>query len=83
MWSAVTSSVRIQSSYECFPLLFFGSEAKQYRAEKVLTQGEGKCQINNEDGPREAAEGAIEIRRGVLTVQPTRGVCNIFGMFRV
>lgn len=37
----------------------------------MLTQGEGKCQINNEDGPREAAEEATEIRLSVLIVQPT------------
>lgn len=44
----------------------------------MSTQGEGKCQINNEDGPREAAEEAIEIRQGVLAVQPTevRAVCS-------
>lgn len=37
----------------------------------MLTQGEGKCQINNEEGPREAAMEAIGIREGVLIVQPT------------
>ena len=67
----MASFVKIQSAYVCFSLFFSGSEARQYRAEKVLTQGEGKCQINNEDGPREAAEEAIEIRQGVLIVQPT------------
>lgn len=39
----------------------------------MLTQGEGKCQINNEEGPREATEEAIEIRRGVFIVHPSEG----------
>lgn len=67
----MASFVKIQSACLCFSLLSSGCEARQYRAEKVLTQGEGKCQINNEDRPRKAAEEATEIRRGVLTVQPT------------
>lgn len=43
---------------------------------KCRLRGEGKCQINNKDGPREAVEEAIEIRQGVLMVQPAevRGV---------
>lgn len=41
----------------------------------MLTQGEGKCQINNEDGPREAAEEATEIRPGILTVHRDRDAC--------
>lgn len=43
----------------------------------MLTQGEGKCPINNEDRPREAAEEAIEIRQGVLIVQPTEA-CGMY-----
>lgn len=43
----------------------------------MLTQGEGKCQINNEDEPRKAVEEATEIRQGVLTVQLT-DVCVMY-----
>lgn len=43
----------------------------------MLTQGEGKCQINNEDGPRKAAEDATEMRQGVLIVQPA-DVCVMY-----
>lgn len=71
--------VKIQSTYVCF--IFFvlcsGCKARQYWAENVLTQGEGKCQINNEGGPREAVEEAIEIRLNVLIVQLTEA-CTMY-----
>lgn len=73
----MASFVKIQSAFACFSLLSSGCEARQYRAEKVLTQGEGKCQINNEDRPRKAAEEATEIRQGVLVVQPTEA-CDMY-----
>lgn len=72
-WSKMASFVKIQSAFVCFSSSS-RCEARQYWMEKVLTQWEGRCQINNEDRPRKAVEEATEMKQGVLIVQPTE-VC--------
>lgn len=84
-WSGMASFVKIQSTYVCF--IFFllspACKARQYWAENVLTQGEGKCQINNEDRPREAAEEAIEIRLECPHSSADGGMYHVFAMLQV
>lgn len=79
----MASFVKIQSAFVCFSLLSSGCEARQYRAEKVLTQGEGKCQINNEDRPRKAVEELDRVSSYFSRLRRVPCICSVAGLNQV